>query len=81
MKDLHINRARHEADVKRLNPEPFEYAPIDFRREKLWMAQLDRSGKIFEPTWWEFALVLFIIAMLCIGWFYAPQEGLLQINK
>lgn len=77
MKNLHIDRARHEADVKRLNPEPFEYAPIDFRREKLWMSQLDKSGDIPNPSWWELALVVFIFAVIYIGWYCSNGHPLI----
>lgn len=66
------NAVRREV-VRKLNPPPFDYEPIEQPYCPHWMRQISKSGDIPQITWREVISLLAIGAILLTAYCYSNE--------
>lgn len=66
------NAVRREV-VRKLNPPPFDYEPIEQPYCPHWMRQISKSGDIPQITWREILSVCVIAGILATFWLYSNE--------
>ena len=66
------NAVRREV-VRKLNPPPFDYEPIEQPYCPHWMRQISKSGDIPQITWREILSVCVIAGILVTCWLYSNE--------
>lgn len=66
------NAVRREV-VRKLNPPPFDYEPIEQPYCPHWMRQISKSGAILKITWREVLSIGIIGALLITTYVYSNE--------